>query len=86
MMFSSQIERDLFAYLSAGKQQKVQDYLDALEDDPLTQCPACFGVIADGESFCDEKCRGEFMEGEDGKEAGSESRLGSGSSDPRQAD
>jgi hypothetical protein len=64
MMFPSQIERDVFAYLSAGKQREVVDYLDALEDDPLTQCPTCFGVIADGESFCDEKCRGEYF-GED---------------------
>jgi hypothetical protein len=61
-MFTSQIERDLFTYLSAGKQREVQDYLDSLEDDPLTQCPACYEVIADGESFCDEKCEAEFWE------------------------
>jgi hypothetical protein len=64
----SQIERDLYAYLSPARRAELredpelQEYLDALESNPPVECPNCGAVIGDNESFCGDECRKEYME------------------------
>lgn len=64
MNFMSPIERALFRYLSPVKQAEVAAFLESLDEEPSApnECPNCRGVIGDHDSFCDEKCKAEFLD------------------------
>jgi hypothetical protein len=59
--FHSQIERDLYAYLSEPGKDEFKAFLESLEDDAPMECANCNCVIGDHASFCGEKCKEEFM-------------------------
>ena len=61
MNLPTQLERDLFDYLSPERQVEVNRYLESLENDPLNECPNCGTIIADADSFCSEGCEAEFL-------------------------
>ena len=57
MNFPTQIEQELFGYLSPEGQVKVEEHFAALEAEPPNECPNCGAAIADADSFCDDDCK-----------------------------
>ena len=57
MNFPTQIEQELFDYLSPEGQVKVEEHFAALEAEPPNECPNCGAAIADADSFCDDDCK-----------------------------
>ena len=57
MNFPTQIEQDLFDYLSPEGQVEVEEHFAQLEAEPPNECPNCGAVIADADSFCDDECK-----------------------------
>nr|MDO8114430.1 DUF2116 family Zn-ribbon domain-containing protein [Candidatus Sigynarchaeota archaeon] len=61
MNFPTQIENDLFDYLSPQGKVEVEEHFAALEFDAPNECPNCNVVIGDRDSFCSKKCEEQFM-------------------------
>jgi hypothetical protein len=61
MNFPTQIENDLFAYLSPQGKAEVEEHLAALEADPPNECPNCNAIIGDKDSFCSKECEDQYM-------------------------
>jgi len=57
MKCPTQIEQDLFDYLSPEGRVEVEEHLAALEAEPPNECPNCGAAIADADSFCDDDCK-----------------------------
>ena len=57
MNFPTQIEQELFGYLSPEGQVKVEEHFAALEAEPPNECPNCGAAIADADGFCDDDCK-----------------------------
>ena len=60
MNFPTQIENDLFDYLSPEGKARVEEHFAALEAEPPKECPNCGAVIADKDDFCDDECKDAF--------------------------
>lgn len=57
MNLSTQIEHDLFEYLSPEGKAEVEQHFAALEVDAPNECPNCGDAIGDHDSFCGDDCK-----------------------------